>query len=164
MEASLDLWVEYIIRFSHLVAGIAWIGSSFYFIWLDGAFETPEKPRDNVDGEVFMVHGGFYYQVDKKKLLQEVEIAKNPISSPSHQVHITVKRKYLTGKRNVKNNIVKSEEVNLKIDHKKQLKIKENLKENLSESSLLENAPNLILLIISLIISLLILAPKRQKK
>jgi uncharacterized membrane protein len=62
------LWLEYLIRFSHLVAGIAWIGSSFYFIWLDGSFETPETPRKNVEGEVFMVHGGFYYQVEKRKI------------------------------------------------------------------------------------------------
>lgn len=68
MLASLDLWIEYILRFSHLVAGISWIGSSFYFIWLDSAFEAPEEPRHNVDGEVFMVHGGFYYQVDKRKI------------------------------------------------------------------------------------------------
>ncbi len=68
MEFSFQLWLEYLIRFSHLVAGIAWIGSSFYFIWLDSAFTPPEKPRHNVDGEVFMVHGGFYYQVDKKKI------------------------------------------------------------------------------------------------
>ena len=68
MMASIDLWIEYIIRFSHLVAGISWIGSSFYFIWLDSSFEAPEKPRHNVDGEVFMVHGGYYYQVDKRKI------------------------------------------------------------------------------------------------
>ncbi len=68
MLASLDLWIEYILRFAHLVAGISWIGSSFYFIWLDSAFEPPEEPRHNVDGEVFMVHGGFYYQVDKRKI------------------------------------------------------------------------------------------------
>jgi uncharacterized membrane protein len=66
--ASLDLWIEYILRFSHLVAGIAWIGSSFYFIWLDSAFQPPEKARPHVDGELFMVHGGFYYQVEKKKI------------------------------------------------------------------------------------------------
>ena len=68
MLESLDLWVEYLIRFSHVVAGISWIGSSFYFIWLDSSFEPPKKSRENVDGEVFMVHGGFYYQVDKKKI------------------------------------------------------------------------------------------------
>ncbi len=65
---SLDLWIEYLLRFSHLVAGIYWIGSSFYFIWLDSSFEPPEKPQKNLEGEVFMVHGGFYYQVLKKKI------------------------------------------------------------------------------------------------
>ncbi len=68
MSGSLQLWIEYILRFSHLVAGIAWIGSSFYFIWLDSAFKAPETPRHNVDGELFMVHGGFYYLVEKKKI------------------------------------------------------------------------------------------------
>jgi uncharacterized membrane protein len=68
MEMSLHLWLEYVLRFSHLVAGIAWIGSSFYFIWMDGSFEAPETPRRNVEGELFMVHGGFYYQVEKRKI------------------------------------------------------------------------------------------------
>ncbi len=68
MFASAEIWIEYLLRFSHLVAGIAWIGSSFYFIWLDSAFVPPETPRRNVDGELFMVHGGFYYQVEKKKI------------------------------------------------------------------------------------------------
>lgn len=64
---SLDLWLEYVLRFSHLVAGISWIGSSFYFIWLDSSFLPPETPLHNVEGEVFMVHGGYYYQVKKRK-------------------------------------------------------------------------------------------------
>ena len=68
MNLSLEIWTEYILRFSHLVAGIAWIGSSFYFIWLDSVFETPETPKRNVEGELFMVHGGFYYHVEKKKI------------------------------------------------------------------------------------------------
>lgn len=68
MEFSIDLWLEYLLRFSHLVAGIYWIGSSFYFIWLDSSFLPPEQARRNVEGEVYMVHGGFYYQVDKKKI------------------------------------------------------------------------------------------------
>ena len=68
MGYSIDLWVEYLLRFSHLVAGIYWIGSSFYFIWLDSAFQPPIVPKHNVDGEVFMLHGGFYYQVEKRKI------------------------------------------------------------------------------------------------
>jgi uncharacterized membrane protein len=68
MGPSLHLWLEYLLRFSHLVAGIYWIGSSFYFIWLDSSFEAPETPRKNVEGETFMVHGGFYYKVEKRKI------------------------------------------------------------------------------------------------
>lgn len=68
MGSSIEIWLEYLLRFSHLVAGIAWIGSSFYFIWLDSAFTAPKTPRRNVEGELFMVHGGFYYQVEKKKI------------------------------------------------------------------------------------------------
>lgn len=68
MNLSIEIWFEYLLRFSHLVAGIAWIGSSFYFIWLDSAFTVPETPKRNVEGELFMVHGGFYYQVEKKKI------------------------------------------------------------------------------------------------
>lgn len=64
----MHLWIEYLLRFSHLVAGVAWIGSSFYFIWMDSSFEAPEAPRRNVEGELFMVHGGFYYQVEKRKI------------------------------------------------------------------------------------------------
>lgn len=65
---SLYTWVEYLIRFSHLVAGIAWIGSSFYFIWLDSSFEKPLVDKRNVEGELYMVHGGFYYLVEKRKI------------------------------------------------------------------------------------------------
>ncbi|MBL9004817.1 MAG: urate hydroxylase PuuD [Myxococcales bacterium] len=66
--SHLQEWANLLVRFIHLVTGIMWIGSSFYFIWLDSAFEPPASPRPNVDGEVFMVHGGFYYQVEKKKI------------------------------------------------------------------------------------------------
>lgn len=68
MASSLHLWLEYLLRFAHLVAGIYWIGSSFYFIWLDSSFEPLEIPRKNVEGETFMVHGGFYYHVEKRKI------------------------------------------------------------------------------------------------
>lgn len=68
MGFSVELWLEYIIRFAHVITGIVWIGESFYFIWLDKAFEPPKVERKNVDGEVYMVHGGFYYQVDKRRI------------------------------------------------------------------------------------------------
>ena len=49
-----------------MIAGIWWIGSSLYFVTLDNSFEPPKEPRDGVEGESFMVHGGFYYLVEKR--------------------------------------------------------------------------------------------------
>jgi uncharacterized membrane protein len=67
----LDEWLSYGLRLFHLIAGIMWIGTSFYFVWLDFSFEplSPERAKDNpaVDGETYMVHGGFFYRVEKQK-------------------------------------------------------------------------------------------------
>lgn len=63
--AALD-WANLLIRWFHLIAGIWWIGSSLYFVTLDNSFRPPKEPRDGVDGETFMVHGGYYYLVEKR--------------------------------------------------------------------------------------------------
>lgn len=65
--AALD-WANLLLRWFHVIAGIWWIGSSLYFVWLDNSFEPPKEPRDGVDGETFMVHGGFYYLVEKRRM------------------------------------------------------------------------------------------------
>lgn len=61
-------WSNLLIRWFHVLAGIWWIGSSLYFVTLDNSFEPPKEPRDGVDGESFMVHGGFYYLVEKRRM------------------------------------------------------------------------------------------------
>lgn len=61
-------WFNLLVRFFHVVAGIAWIGSSFYFIWLDLSLRSPQDPKNKeagVFGEVWSVHGGGFYQVSK---------------------------------------------------------------------------------------------------
>jgi len=63
--ATLD-WANLLIRWFHVIAGIWWIGSSLYFVTLDNSFKPPKEPKDGVDGETFMVHGGFYYLVEKR--------------------------------------------------------------------------------------------------
>ncbi|MBX7191032.1 MAG: urate hydroxylase PuuD [Sandaracinaceae bacterium] len=67
----LDEWLHYGLRLFHLIAGIMWIGTSFYFVWLDFSFEPlpPERAKESpsVDGETYMVHGGFFYRVEKQK-------------------------------------------------------------------------------------------------
>ena len=59
-------WLNLILRWTHLIAGIMWIGSSFYFIWLDSHLTAPQKPRERVEGELWMVHSGGFYQVEKR--------------------------------------------------------------------------------------------------
>jgi uncharacterized membrane protein len=57
-------WANLAIRWLHLTAGIAWIGSSFYFMWLDSHLKAPPKPPPGVAGELWSVHsGGFYHQM-----------------------------------------------------------------------------------------------------
>jgi len=57
-------WANLAIRWLHLIAGIAWIGSSFYFMWLDSHLKAPAERREGVAGELWSVHsGGFYHQM-----------------------------------------------------------------------------------------------------
>ena len=58
-------WLSLILRWAHVIVGIAWIGSSFYFMWLDSHLEEPVTPDDDVEGQLWMVHSGGFYRVDK---------------------------------------------------------------------------------------------------
>lgn len=60
--------LQFLLRWLHLIAGISWIGNSFYFMWLDASFAAPEKKQDHLDGELYMVHGGHFYHVEKRKI------------------------------------------------------------------------------------------------
>lgn len=65
MDAVLLAWVEMIVRWLHVVAGIAWIGSSFYFIALDLSLRRRDGLPDGVQGEAWQVHGGGFYNLVK---------------------------------------------------------------------------------------------------
>lgn len=56
-------WLNLAIRWFHLTAGIAWIGSSFYFVWLDNHLVPPKTGE--ASGEVWSVHGGGFYHKQK---------------------------------------------------------------------------------------------------
>ena len=60
-------WANLLLRWTHFIAGIAWIGSSFYFIWLDRTLTKPAQPRPGVEGDLWMVHSGGFYQVEKRR-------------------------------------------------------------------------------------------------
>jgi len=68
MEAYLVEWLNILGRWVHFITGIAWIGSSFYFIWLDNHLENPKVAGDQqkgVGGELWSVHGGGFYHSQK---------------------------------------------------------------------------------------------------
>ncbi|MBT4404164.1 MAG: cysteine desulfurase, partial [Acidiferrobacteraceae bacterium] len=65
-------WASLMIRWLHLVAGIAWIGTSFYFIWLDQSLRAREGLAKGVAGESWSVHGGGFYHVQKYAVAPEV--------------------------------------------------------------------------------------------
>ncbi|MDX1404921.1 MAG: urate hydroxylase PuuD [Woeseiaceae bacterium] len=71
MEAYILEWLNILGRWIHFITGIAWIGSSFYFIWLDNSLEPPKDPADDergVGGEVWSVHGGGFYHAQKYRV------------------------------------------------------------------------------------------------
>ena len=57
--------LDLVLRFLHVVAGIAWIGASFYFIRLDLGLEPPKEQKEGVAGEYWGVHGGGFYHSQK---------------------------------------------------------------------------------------------------
>ncbi len=58
-------WASLLLRWLHVITGIAWIGSSFYFIWLDLSLRKPTGLPDGVHGESWSVHGGGFYHAQK---------------------------------------------------------------------------------------------------
>ncbi|MCI0516881.1 MAG: urate hydroxylase PuuD, partial [Woeseiaceae bacterium] len=71
MEAYFLDWLNLLGRWIHLITGIAWIGSSFYFIWLDDHLEAPASAADSakgVGGELWSVHGGGFYHAQKYRV------------------------------------------------------------------------------------------------
>jgi len=68
MDAYVLDWVNLLLRWAHVIVAIAWIGSSFYFVFLDNSLTKPDAPdlkAKGVDGELWAVHGGGFYHPQK---------------------------------------------------------------------------------------------------
>ena len=64
-------WLALLTRWTHLIVGIAWIGASFYFVWLDNHLDAPTDAAlkdKGVAGELWAVHGGGFYNPQKYRL------------------------------------------------------------------------------------------------
>ena len=79
METYLLDWANLLLRWLHVIVGIAWIGSSFYFVFLDSSLTPPEDEqlkKDGVSGELWALHGGGFYH--------PVKFAGAPPKLPDH--------------------------------------------------------------------------------
>ena len=68
MDTYLLDWANLLLRWAHVIVGIAWIGASFYFVFLDNSLTAPEDSGlkvKGVDGELWAVHGGGFYNPQK---------------------------------------------------------------------------------------------------
>ncbi len=68
MDTYLLDWVGFLLRWAHVITGIAWIGASFYFVGLDSSLTPPAEEGDRakgIGGELWAVHGGGFYHQQK---------------------------------------------------------------------------------------------------
>lgn len=60
-------WLDLVFRWFHVIAGIVWIGTSFYFVALDNHLE-PVEGRDDLAGDTWEIHGGGFYRIEKYRV------------------------------------------------------------------------------------------------
>jgi uncharacterized membrane protein len=61
-------WLNLLVRVMHITFGIAWIGASFYFVFLENALNRTENVRDELAGNLWAIHGGGFYYLEKYKV------------------------------------------------------------------------------------------------
>lgn len=67
-EGHLMEWLNIVVRLLHFTFGIAWIGASFYFVFLENALNRTHNIRDELAGDLWAIHGGGFYYLEKYKV------------------------------------------------------------------------------------------------
>lgn len=67
MDPHITEWLNLAVRWVHMITGIAWIGASFYFVWLENHLDR-RNPREGLSGDLWAIHGGGIYHLEKYKL------------------------------------------------------------------------------------------------
>jgi uncharacterized membrane protein len=68
LGAHVHEWLNLVVRWAHVLFGIAWIGASFYFIFLENSLNRSEGLRPDIAGNLWAIHGGGFYYVEKYKV------------------------------------------------------------------------------------------------
>jgi uncharacterized membrane protein len=71
IDAYWEDWLELGFRWLHVVAGIVWIGTSFYFVALDNHLGRPRVAEEGVAGESWEIHGGGFYRISKYRVVPD---------------------------------------------------------------------------------------------
>jgi uncharacterized membrane protein len=70
IDPTLSEWLNLVLRWIHVFAGIMWVGTTYYFTWLDARLTEEEKAAANTGtpAQIWMVHSGGFYVVEKRKV------------------------------------------------------------------------------------------------
>jgi uncharacterized membrane protein len=70
LNPTVSEWLNLVLRWTHVFAGIMWVGTTYYFTWLDARLGEEEKAVDatGAPAQVWMVHSGGFYVVEKRKV------------------------------------------------------------------------------------------------
>ena len=74
IDPTISEWLNFIARWIHVFAGIMWVGTTYYFTWLDARLTEEEKAVANTghSAQIWMVHSGGFYVVEKRKVPDEL--------------------------------------------------------------------------------------------
>ncbi len=72
MQGYVTEWLNLLVRWAHVVAGIMWIGASFYFVFLENNLNRTKNIREELAGNLWAVHGGGFYFLEKYKVAPKV--------------------------------------------------------------------------------------------
>src|SRR5258708_8638117 len=74
IDPTISEWLNFILRWTHVFAGIMWVGTTYYFTWLDARLSEEEKAIASVGktAQIWMVHSGGFYVVEKRKVPDEL--------------------------------------------------------------------------------------------
>ena len=91
MDGVILDWLNIALRWTHLIVGIGWIGTSLYFMWLDAALIRTNLPRPDLEGYAWLLHSGGFYIVERRKL------PPGQLPSPIHWFKWEAALTFLTG-------------------------------------------------------------------
>ena len=78
VESHFGEWLELALRWAHLAVGIAWIGASFYFNWLENRLQRGAQENSALEGDLWAIHGGGFYHI------QKYEVAPDKLPAELH--------------------------------------------------------------------------------